>query len=76
MWSLPGPGIEPVSPALAGRFLTTGLRLRKWSGLVLFNENSCECVFVWSDYNCNVSPELVMLGLGGVVMVTECSSVF
>ena len=23
-WDLPGPGIEPVSPALAGRFLTTG----------------------------------------------------
>ena len=22
MWDLPGPGIEPVSPALAGRFLT------------------------------------------------------
>ena len=24
MWDLPGLGIEPVSPALAGRFLTTG----------------------------------------------------
>ena len=24
MWNLPGPGIEPVSPALAARFLTTG----------------------------------------------------
>ena len=24
VWSLPRPGIEPVSPALAGRFLTTG----------------------------------------------------
>ena len=23
MWDLPGPGIEPVSPVLAGRFLTT-----------------------------------------------------
>ncbi|KAJ8790669.1 hypothetical protein J1605_021267 [Eschrichtius robustus] len=23
MWELPGPGIEPVSPALAGGFLTT-----------------------------------------------------
>ena len=23
MWELPGPGLEPVSPALAGRFLTT-----------------------------------------------------
>ena len=25
MRDLPGPGIEPGSPALAGRFLTTGL---------------------------------------------------
>ena len=24
MWDLPGPGIEPVSPALASRSLTTG----------------------------------------------------
>ena len=23
MWDLPGPGLEPVSPALAGRLLTT-----------------------------------------------------
>ena len=23
VWDLPGPGLEPVSPALAGRFLTT-----------------------------------------------------
>ena len=23
MWDLPGPGIEPVSPSLAGGFLTT-----------------------------------------------------
>ncbi|KAJ8780487.1 hypothetical protein J1605_011751 [Eschrichtius robustus] len=25
MWDLPGPGLEPVSPALAGAFLTTAL---------------------------------------------------
>ena len=24
MWNLPGPGTEPMSPALAGGFLTTG----------------------------------------------------
>ena len=23
LWDLPGPGVEPVSPALAGRFFTT-----------------------------------------------------
>ena len=26
MWDLPGPGLKPVSPALAGGFLTTALR--------------------------------------------------
>ena len=26
MWNLPGPGIEPPSPALAGRFLTKEVR--------------------------------------------------
>ena len=26
MWDLPGPGLEPVSPALAGGFLTTATR--------------------------------------------------
>ena len=25
VWDPPGPGVEPVSPELAGRFLTTGL---------------------------------------------------
>ena len=24
IWNLPGPGLEPVLPTLAGRFLTTG----------------------------------------------------
>ena len=24
MWDLPGPGVEPVSPALAAEFLTAG----------------------------------------------------
>ena len=36
MWDLPGLGMKPVSPALAGRFLTTGLPvhflfLKKWA---------------------------------------------
>ena len=30
MCDLPGPGIEPVSPALAGRFLTPGLPGKLW----------------------------------------------
>ena len=35
MWDLPGPGIKPVSPALAGGFFTTeppGTLLPFWGG--------------------------------------------
>ena len=28
MWNLPGPGMEPMSPELAGRFLSTVFRQR------------------------------------------------
>ena len=31
MWNLPGAGIEFLSPALAGRFLTTGPPGKSWS---------------------------------------------
>ena len=30
MWDLPRPGFEPVSPALAGRFLTSALPGKSW----------------------------------------------
>ena len=30
MWNLPGAGIKPVSPALQGRFLTTGPPAKPW----------------------------------------------
>ena len=30
MWDLPGPGLEPVSPALAGRFSTTAPPGKPW----------------------------------------------
>ena len=30
MWDLPGPGTEPMSPALAGRFLTTEPPRKPW----------------------------------------------
>ena len=44
MWELPGPGLESLSPALAGRFLTTAPPGKPWgffhvvsiSGLFLF----------------------------------------
>ena len=30
VWDIPGPGIEPLCPALAGRFLTTGPPGKSW----------------------------------------------
>ena len=32
MWDLRGPGLEPVSPALAGGFLTTVPPVKPWQG--------------------------------------------
>ena len=39
MWDLPRPGLEPVSPALAGGFLTTAPpgKPRDWNFLMLIN---------------------------------------
>ena len=31
MWNLTRPGFEPVSPALAGKFLTTGPSGKSWN---------------------------------------------
>ena len=39
MWDLPGPGIEPVSPALAGGFLTTATREAPGSSIFSFLRN-------------------------------------
>ena len=39
MWDPPGPGLEPVSPALAGGFLTTAPP-GKAHGLLLTSTNS------------------------------------
>ena len=51
MWDLPGPGIEPMSPELAGRFLTTAPpgKSHKFSFLLIN--------FYWSivDLQCYVS---------------------
>ena len=43
MWDLPGPGLEPVSPALAGGFLTTA-PLGK-SKLMIFRKTSLMAIW-------------------------------
>ena len=43
MWDLPGPGLQPVSPALAGGFLTTGPP-GKSPYLIILNR------FLWFEY--------------------------
>ena len=47
MWDLPGSGIEPVSPALAGGFLSTvppGKSLRRFSFALLFLKRAPLCI--------------------------------
>ena len=39
MWDLPGPGLEPVSPALAGGFLTTTPPGKSYKALFLCTSN-------------------------------------
>lgn len=47
MCDLPGPGIEPVSPVLAGR-LTTGPPRKPKPSLISFNNQ----IFSWSSHSC------------------------
>ena len=47
MWDLPGSGIEPVSPALAGGFLSTvppGKSLRRFSFALRFLKRAPLCL--------------------------------
>ena len=37
MWDLPGPRLEPMSPALAGGFLTTASPGKSWKMFSIFN---------------------------------------
>ena len=41
MWDLPGPGLEPVSPALAGGFLTTAPPGKPPIPIIFLFQESC-----------------------------------
>ena len=48
MWDLPGPGIEPVSPTLAGTFLSTVPPEESVKSLFLSSSQiSCEVDFIF-----------------------------
>ena len=48
MWDLPGPGLEPVSPSLAGGFLTTAPPGKPYLWTVKYDYVCiCVCVCVW-----------------------------
>ena len=57
MWNLPGPGLEPVFPALAGRFLTTGPPGK--SKHLVFN-NHCSVYIVFLPTHHHVSLKVTM----------------
>ena len=46
MWDLPRPGLEPVSPALAGRFSTTAPPGKPSNGLLIEESNSS----LWTQF--------------------------
>ena len=48
MWDLPGPGLEPISPALAGGFLTTEPRGKS----LLF----CFVLFCFTNFSLRADP--------------------
>ena len=49
MWDLPGPGLEPVSPALAGGFLTTAPPGKSWINVLKKKKNPV----LWSRNYCH-----------------------
>ena len=69
MWDLPGPGLEPVSPALAGRFLTTAppgkslLFKKKKKKIIIYQEKGALKLYVCAVYykfhvSCNNSKSV------------------
>ena len=50
MWDLPGPGLKPVSPAFAGRFLTTVPPGKPSLAILDFSDLSKEPAYVCTDF--------------------------
>ena len=64
IWYLPGPGLEPVSPALAGGFSTTAPpRKPKLQSLLLFRINANLCLYSHIRKHFTISTLLNLKGL-------------
>ena len=50
MWDLPRPGLEPVSPAPAGRFSTTAPP----------GKPSCTCFYIWGPIPLKLGSEFIL----------------
>ena len=47
MWDLPGPGLEPVSPALAGGLLTSATR--EVHRMIFLHKKNQKNIFLWKE---------------------------
>ena len=59
MWDLPRLGLEPVSPALAGRFSTTappGKPQEHFLTFVSQTHSHCPCLYLSLKYQCYLDP--------------------
>ena len=65
MWDPSGPGIEPVSPALAGRFLSTVPPGKSYSGILKFlGEFSGEIISLFSLWKPILNVNTIKLTTG------------
>ena len=71
MWDLPSPGLEPVSPALAGRFSTTEPPGKPWNAFLNVEVKKGWSVFLY----CLILGSAVQLALGnGIKWKWQCTS--
>ena len=70
MWDLPGPGLKHMSPALAGRFLTTAPpgKPRVWGSISLNSFKFCFYVYCMFSFNCwDITEHLTLIRYGGTI---------
>ena len=75
MWSLPGPGIEPMSPALTGRFLST-IQVSDVSPEVqemVFRLTGCDMECHWLTFSCFLAAKENSQFAANVSLVCVCS---